>query len=215
MHPWFVAAHFESGREIVEVALEQLPRYLKRAVGLGELGLDHGSRTDPASHPWQEELFVRQLEIARAHGPLPLVLHIVKAHGPALAILRRFGPFPRGGLVHSFSVSGEVARAYLELGFTLSIGGALCRRRGFETLKRAASVLPLDRVVLESDCPDQLPDGFAAKYPGLNDPRAVFRVAQALCQLRPEPRPRPEDVLAASALRLRAIFELESGSKRP
>ena len=215
IHPWVSGATpSDSGR--LERALDELPKYLQRGVGLGETGLDHGRKMDPAGFARQEQVFKHQLEIVRSR-PLPLILHIVHAHAEALAILEELGPFPRGGLVHSFGGSREIADRYLKLGFTISVGGSVTRK-GFETLKRAVVGLPLDRIVIESDSPDQIPEGFegwtcdAATGTGassLNDPRSLWTVAEAIGSLR-------RDGISAAGLLDRSrenlirIFGLES-----
>lgn len=213
VHPWFVSrAHEEGNRSAVEEALRILPDYLGQGVGLGELGLDFSQRTSPESRGLQEEVFIRQLELARAR-PLPLVLHVVQAHGPAVAILRAYSPYPRGGLIHSFGAGRQIAGEYLALGFTISVGAAVARERGSETLRRAVARLPPDRVVLESDSPDQSPHGFEPAWPGLNDPRSLWIVARALGELQAReggPAPRPEELLLRSRRNLVGIFGLES-----
>lgn len=217
LHPGFVSDASEDGARSrmgnrLEEALGLLPRLLSQAVGLGELGLDFSHRTSVESHELQKEVFVRQLELVRA-SPLPLVLHVVRAHGPALDLLRAHAPYPRGGLIHSFSASWEVADQYLALGFTISVGGAVTREKGFETLKRAVARFPPDRLVIESDSPDQAPDRFDPLWPGLNDPRSLWSVAKALSggiARNGGPAHSPEELLRESRRTLVRIFALES-----
>src|SRR6185503_18800065 len=118
LHPWWVA---KSSREQVDQGLEALAKRLGEADGAGELGLDAGDRYK-TSLELQSHAFREQLKLAKAAGK-PLVLHIVRAHPQAIEILEESGPYPAGGLVHSFSSSIENAKAYIHLGFLLSISG--------------------------------------------------------------------------------------------
>lgn len=202
LHPWFVAGRMGvNGDELkagVERGLKLLPEYLPRAVALGELGLDLGPKTDASTFEYQKEIFSRQLKIARELEK-PLVLHIVHAHSDAIRLLQENGPYPKGGLVHSFSGSFEIGRQYLDLGFTLSIGGVVTRP-GYETLKRGIQKIPLDRLVIESDSPDQTPD-----------PTSLWSTAEAIVQLRGEAAGAAERILAFSTERLIGLFDLKTG----
>jgi TatD DNase family protein len=194
-------------RAQVDHALDILPQYLSKGIAAGELGIDLGPKTDPKTEEFQTEVFVRQLKIAKS-AHLPLVLHVVKAHPQMIVLLSKHGPWPRGGLVHAFSGSYEIAREYERLGFTPSIGG-VAARKGYETLKRALKRLPIESLVIESDSPDQIPDEFQGLEPEINDPRSLWTVAQAICQLRTDEGLKPEQVLEASRKNLMRIFELE------
>ena len=197
LHPWFVADHDDAA---CEAALASLRDLLPRAVALGELGLDRGPRCDPASLPRQRHFFERQLVLARELDK-PLVLHVVRAHGEVIAMLRRLGGTWRG-LVHAFTGSLEIARDYLDLGLYLSIGGALTRP-GYKKLKNAVSDIPLDRLVVESDAPDMAPHGFDR---GLNEPCGLWPVAEALGE---RTNREAREVLRQSAVNLDRIFALE------
>jgi TatD DNase family protein len=193
LHPWWVSA---ASRPQVDAGLEALRRRLPEADGAGELGLDLGEK-HAGSLELQQFAFREQLEIAKA-ARKPLVLHIVRAHPQAIEILRQSAPYPAGGLVHSFSSSTENARTYIQLGFLLSISGAVTKP-GFQTLKKALDWLPSERLVLETDSPDQPPAGVT----GLNTPARLFDVATAIGKIRGEP---PEELLTASAANLRKLF---------
>ncbi|MDR3608152.1 MAG: TatD family hydrolase [Oligoflexia bacterium] len=197
IHPWFVDAHFNLGRAELEAALSALPDWIAgpECVGAGEMGLDHGKKRNPGSRPLQREVFERQITIALA-AKKPLVLHVVHAHEEAIECLRAQGPYPHGGLVHAFSGSAETAMRYLELGFTISVGGAVAQEKGYETLKRAVQKLPADRLVIETDCP-----AF-----GLEDPGCLPIFAKALGKLRKESA---ESLLETSRQNLIQMFDLE------
>lgn len=197
LHPWFVA---QNDAQTCQDALDQLPEMLTEAVALGELGLDYLPRWDKASLPRQRDIFQAQLEIAKAQHK-PLVLHIVQAHGDALDMLKQ-QQHPHGGIVHGFAGSYEIARQYLDLGLTLSIGTGILQK-GYKKLKDAVARLPLERLVVESDAPDgNVPD---TDWP-YNEPLAVLHVASRLAEIHNSNR---DTVLAQSTQRVRQIFNLE------
>jgi TatD DNase family protein len=192
LHPWWVAG---KSRDEVLGAFELLKKRIGEADALGETGLDHAPKVAESSRPLQREAFRLQLGLAQT-AQKPLVLHIVRAHEEALEALQASGIQGLPGLVHSFSASREIAKKYLDLGLTLSISGVVCRK-GFETLKRAVSYIPLDRLVLETDSPDQSPGE------GLNEPVNLLRVADAVAALRGE---KAEEILRQSAENLKGMF---------
>jgi TatD DNase family protein len=116
---------------------------------LGELGLDYLPRY-AITKKKQLIYFQKQLHLNKTLKK-PLVLHIVHAHSDALDILKS-NQFEEG-IIHSFSEGKEVLKEYLNLGFLISVGPAVMRE-GFRKLKEAVSYIPIDRLVLETDCPD-------------------------------------------------------------
>ena len=207
LHPWWVRDPARTDAEI-EGALSLLESAVREpgVRALGEVGLDFAG--DPAFgegklRERQLRIFERQLEIADKAGK-PVVLHVVRAHGEALDVLERRGRPGRGGLNHAFSGSLEVARRYIELGLLISVGGGLVRKKGFETLKRAVVKIPAEALVIESDAPDQPPEGWCGRT-GLawNEPSSVLEVAHAVAELRGE---RAEAVLERSARNLERVF---------
>ena len=199
LHPWHVAA--ASTRETdLDAEFPKLQSYATQALAIGEIGLDFSKKIPPDSYDRQIRYFQRQLELARDLGK-PVVLHIVGAHPQALTELKQIRP-ASGGLVHAFTGSHEIAREYLQLGFHLSIGAAVTRH-GYETLKRAITRLPDERIVIESDAPDQPSPSVPAG--ALNEPTSIFETAAAIAELRGTT---PEQVLSQSAQSLKKLFQL-------
>lgn len=154
LHPWWVTPGWEDD-------LAQLD--LTGAVALGEVGLD---RLRPHLD-LQQAAYLRQLELARS-ADLPVVLHVVKAHdlvGKELRGLR--------GVVHSYSGSREQMRAYLSLGFHISFAGGCLR--GGDKVEKAIRAVPSDRLLVETDSPDQL-----------DEPACLTRVVEYVARLRGE-----------------------------
>ena len=203
LHPWWVVQH---DQQVCESALGFLRNYLKSGVGLGELGLDYGPKIPSGSHALQKMIFEYQLKMAREFA-LPIILHVVHAHDDALAMLTQFG-VPKGGIVHSFSETTEIAQRYLALGLTLSISGSVITRdsgKAFEKLKRTVLALGLDQIVIETDSPDQPPAGVSGHGAVLNEPANLWSVAEAVGRLK---QVSAEVVLEASKKNLVRIFGL-------
>lgn len=213
LHPWYVAGRMGVvDRAQLMQDLERLPQYLPQASGIGELGLDLGKKTDPTTEALQLEIFEEQLKLARKFRK-PLVLHIVNAHTQALKLLENYGPWPAGGIVHAFSGKYELAQNYIKLGLTLSVGAAAVNA-GKENFKRALKKIPMDQIVVESDSPDQIPESFGALEEGLNDPRSLFVVAQAICDLKGLGPDSGQALLQGSRERLKKIFKLELQARK-
>jgi len=146
LHPWF-------GHE--PRALQRLPEWLRRggAVAVGECGLDFGAGR--ASRAEQEALLLPQLRLAREMD-LPVILHAHKSED-VLAMHLSHLPGLRG-VVHGFHGSGKQADKFLQLGFYLGMGAAITYPNA-QRLRAVVASLPLERIVLESDAPDQPPFG--------------------------------------------------------
>ncbi len=165
IHPWWAD---EVGWEepddpraqagALDEAMQRLAAELqdRRAVALGECGLDRPKALQGGpSRERQRVVFEAQLALARELA-LPVVLHVVGEHGAALEILDRAGELPRGGVVHGYSGSAELVERYVAHGLSIGFGARLTgagARRARESLQR----VPRERLLLETDAPDQAP----------------------------------------------------------
>lgn len=166
--------------DAIDEALRGLPAQFDgphAACGVGETGLDR-LFVDPDTLDAQIHAFRAQLAFARARD-MPLVLHIVRAHGKALEILKRDGLPAVGGAMHSFSGNAELARQYVKLGLHIGFVGAVCRDNA-RKLHAAAAAVPAERLLIETDAPDQRPPG----RPQRNEPAALIHVAEAVARIR-------------------------------
>lgn len=197
LHPWAVAAMDEGG---LDRSLEALERRLGEAPGpvaLGEAGLDRSRHVDPGSLDRQERAFVAQLGLARTCG-LPVVLHVVRAHGRALAVLRREGLSDRGGMVHSASTPPEELSRWLDLGLYFSFSGTVTRH---PRAREAAARVPLDRLLVETDAPDQPPLG-------CEPPNRVAHLGRVVAALAEVHGVSPEEVAARTEENARRLLGL-------
>jgi TatD DNase family protein len=130
-----------------------------RVGGFGELGLDfhydHSPRDD------QRAWFRRHLELAREVG-LPVEIHLREAHDEGLALLREVGVPEAGCIIHCFTEGPELAERFLELGCHISFAGPVTFKKA-EALREAARIVPLDRLLVETDCPFLAPHPYRGR----------------------------------------------------
>lgn len=127
--------------------------YLKlqedKMVAVGEIGLDY--YYDEPEKNIQKKWFVEQLNIARQLKK-PVIIHSREAAQDTLDIMKAEKCNEIGGVIHCYSYSKEMAREYLDMGFYLGIGGVVTFKNA-KKLKEVVEYVPLDRIVLETDCP--------------------------------------------------------------
>ena len=172
LHPEELGPYALSDLDQVAAALAH-PKI--RAVG--EIGLDYYWPENPPREV-QKSFFDAQLSLAAEHG-LPVIVHDREAHGDTVDVLRAH----RGrvvGVMHCFSGSWETARECLDMGFCLGFGGALTFKNAKKNVEVAAKA-PLDRLVIETDCPYMAPVPFRGKR---NDPTKTLFILQKLAELR-------------------------------
>ena len=158
--------------------LDRIERLLRheRMLVLGEIGLDY--HYDFSPRDIQREVFAEQLELA-LQLDLPAVLHVREAFGDAMDILRaRRGKIK--GVMHCYSGSYELARECADMGLYIAFGGALTFHNAVNQ-REIASRLPLERIVIETDCPYMTPVPHRGKR---NMPAYVGLVAEALARAR-------------------------------
>ena len=154
-----------------------LVRQSGRIIAWGEIGLDF--HYDHSPREMQREIFRRQLRLARAMS-LPVIIHSREADDETVAILREeWHGSELGGVMHCFGGSVAMARSVLELGFTISFAGNVTFKKA-ENLRKAARLVPLDRLFIETDCPYLTPVPFRGKR---NEPARVVEVARCLADL--------------------------------
>ena len=125
-----------------------------KVVAVGEIGLDY-HWNEPEPHI-QKLWFERQLELAR-EVKLPVVIHSRDAAKDTLDIMHALHAEEIEGVIHCFSYSKEIAREYLEMGYYFGIGGVVTFHNA-KKLKEAVEYIPMDRILLETDCPYLAPE---------------------------------------------------------
>lgn len=121
----------------------------KKIVAIGEIGLDY--YWDEPDREIQKTWFIRQLSLAR-EVKLPVIIHSRDAAKDTLDIMKAENSKEIGGVIHCFSYEKEMAREYLNMGFYLGIGGVLTFKNA-RKLKEVVEYMPMEQLVLETDCP--------------------------------------------------------------
>lgn len=197
LHP-HEASIFDAGLEERLLAATAHPK----VVGWGEIGLDY--HYDHSPREIQRTVFRRQLELARQCG-LPVIIHTREAEDETIGILgeswadeeaRRIG-----GVFHCFSGSAGLAAAALSLGFHLSFSGVVTFKTAGE-LREIAACAPLDRLLIETDCPYLAPVPHRGRR---NEPAFVRATATLLAELRGI---EVEELGAATSANFRRLFRL-------
>ncbi len=203
---WATVGVHPDNEGVTEPTLEDLLNRgrLPRVIGIGETGLDYyrlGERTI-ADMAWQRDRFRTHIRAARQLGR-PLIIHTRSASQDTLAILREEGENgaagSAGGVFHCFTETAEVARAALDLGFYISFSGILTFRNA-EDLREVARMVPMDRMLIETDSPYLAPVPYRGKT---NNPSYVPYVAQQIAQLRQCP---VETVAAQTSCNFERLF---------
>ena len=184
IHPMYTGPLDDSALDALREALAA-HRDDPRLVAVGEIGLDHF--VPGLDRAKQEHFYVRQLALARTAG-LPVVLHVRRSADSLLKHLRRVPEV--GGIAHAFNGSAQQAQAFVAQGFKLGFGGAMSFERALQ-LRRLATELPLEALVLETDAPDIPPQWLyrtaaqrAGGEQGRNEPAELPRIAAGLAALR-------------------------------
>ncbi len=150
----------------------------ERVIAIGEIGLDYYWEKDPDRRLLQQEIFIRQLDLARQLY-LPVCIHDRDAHGDTLAILKKEAKGIRG-VLHCFSGSLEMAREVLKMDWFLGVDGPLTYKNAAK-LPEIVQALPLERLLIETDAPYLAPVPMRGKQ---NEPAFVKYVAEKVAELK-------------------------------
>lgn len=176
-----VGVHPSDTADLTEEDMEKLRIWSRqeKILAIGEIGLDyHYPEPDKET---QKKWFIRQLALAREEG-LPVVIHSREAAEDTLKIMQEYG-CDLGGVIHCFSYGKELAMEYVKLGYYIGVGGVLTFKNA-RKLVEAVEVVPLDRLVLETDCPYLAPEPHRGTR---NSSLNLTYVVQKLAQLKDIP----------------------------
>jgi TatD DNase family protein len=158
--------------------LEALVKSSPRVIAWGEIGLDY--HYDNSPREVQREVFTRQLRMARNAG-LPVVIHSREADRDTVEILRaECAGAEQGGVMHCFGGSQWMMEQVVELGFMVSFAGNVTFKKA-EELRAVARLVPIERLLIETDCPYLTPVPFRGRR---NEPALVVEVARFLAELQ-------------------------------
>lgn len=166
-----------------------------RVVAIGETGLDYFRLTGDLE--WQRKRFRTHIRAAKATGK-PLIIHTRNAPEDTLRLMREEGAHEVGGVMHCFTESWEVAQAAIEMSFYISFSGIVTFKNA-QALKEVAQLVPLNRMLVETDSPYLAPIPFRGKT---NQPAYVRHVAEEIARLREIPLQHVVDATTANFFQL-------------
>ena len=174
-----VGVHPHSAKDMDEASLEILRSLAKRdkVVAIGEIGLDFYYDNSPRDD--QRKWFKEQLKLAKELN-LPVVIHSRDAQQETFDILKEAQDGSLRGVLHCYSGSKEMAMEYIKLGFYISIAGPVTFKNA-RVLKEVAKAVPLDKLLVETDCPYLAPEPHRGKR---NEPVYVKYVAGTIAAIK-------------------------------
>ena len=169
-----------------------------KVVAVGEIGLDY--YWDNESHDVQKKWFIEQLNLAR-ELELPVIIHSREAAADTLEIMKEHAKGLRG-VIHCFSYSVELAREYVKMGFYIGIGGVVTFKNA-RKLKETAAEVPLEQIVLETDCPYLAPVPNRGKR---NSSLNLKYVAEEIARIRGLAA---EEVIEQTAINAKQLYNIK------
>ena len=173
-----VGSHPDAADEVNDVALEEYRALCKlnpKIKAIGEIGLDYHYEDIPRER--QQAAFRAQMALALELN-LPVIVHEREAHEDGIRIVEEFPEVT--GVFHCYSGSAEMAKWLIARGWYIGFTGVLTFKNARKAVETAAAI-PLDRIVLETDCPYMSPEPFRGKR---NDPGKLYRMAERLAEIR-------------------------------
>jgi TatD DNase family protein len=195
-----VGVHPSDGQEICEDSLKELKELSQhdKIVAIGEIGLDY--YWPEPSKEIQRNALEAQIALAKEVG-LPIVIHSREAARETADMLSALHAGDCGGVIHCFSYTKEMAREFLNMGFYIGVGGVVTFKNA-KKLKEAVSYIPMDRIVLETDCPYLAPDPYRGKR---NSSLYLPYVAEEIARLK---QISYEEVLADTMKNAKKMYRL-------
>lgn len=173
-----VGSHPDAADEVCDEVLEEYRKLCKeneKIKAIGEIGIDYHYEDIPRD--LQLRAFRAQMALAR-ELELPVIVHEREAHADGMTVVREFPQVT--GVFHCYSGSAEMARELVELGWYIGFTGVLTFKNARRAIE-AARAIPIERIVLETDCPYMAPEPFRGRR---NDPGYLYRMAEQLALIR-------------------------------
>jgi len=175
-----VGIHPHDAKDLTADTLTELKELAQSAkvLAIGETGLDY--HYDFSKQTDQKRAFAAQLKIAKELN-LPVIIHCRESFDETMEILDKFGQGLKGVVFHCFSGSAEQARIVLDYGFYISFTGVVTFKNA-ELTRQAAKIVPLNRLMLETDCPYMSPEPMRKQK--VNEPALMVHTAKYLAELK-------------------------------
>lgn len=173
-----IGVHPDEIGELDEESFARMEKLVSepKIVAVGEIGLDY--YWDKESHEQQKEWFIRQLNLAREKN-LPVNIHSREAAADTFEILKEYGQGLKA-IIHCYSYSKEMALEYVKMGYLIGVGGVVTFKNA-KKLKEVVQAVPMEQIVLETDCPYLAPTPYRGKR---NSSLYLPHVAEAIAELK-------------------------------
>jgi len=197
-----VGWHPYNASEVDDAVIEKLRAWTEhpRVVAVGEMGLDYFNEYSPRTD--QHQAFHRQIELA-IETEYPIIIHNRDADEDCYQVLQRYADRLVGCVMHCFGANAEYAQKFVDLGFYVSFAGNVTYPKA-QTLRDAAAVVPMDRLMVETDCPYLAPQPKRGKR---CEPADVQHTAEVLAEVKGMPL---DEFAAATTENARRFFRIES-----
>ena len=201
-YPWLygsVGSHPDSADEVNEEVIEEYRKLCahEKIKAIGEIGLDYYYEDIPREI--QKNAFRMQMALAKELD-MPVIVHEREAHDDGMRIVKEFPKVT--GVFHCYSGSAEMARQLVNMGWYIGFTGVLTFKNARKAVETAASI-PLDRIVIETDCPFMAPEPFRGKR---NDPGYLPKMAEKLAEIRGISG---EEAVAATTANAKRLYRIE------
>ncbi len=200
-YPFVYAAcgyHPESALEFTEDNLAEIEKMLshEKCVAVGEIGLEY--HYDFVPKDVQKNVFEKHLELAVKYD-MPVIVHDREAHADTMELLKKYKP---KGVLHCYSGSVEMAKEVLKLGMYIGLGGAVTFKNAVKPVE-VAEMIPLDRLLLETDCPYMAPVPMRGKR---NNSSYIEYVADKIADIKDIA---PEELLYVTSENTKRLFDIK------
>lgn len=186
--------------DLTEESCEWIRQHLSepKVVAVGEIGLDYYWDKEPEVQARQREWFRYQLQLAK-ESALPVSIHSREAAADTMEIMKEAAADGIPGVIHCYSYSKEQALEYVDMGYYIGVGGVVTFKNA-RKLKETVEAIPLERILLETDCPYMAPEPYRGKR---NQSSYIRYVAEKIAELKAMSQ---EEVIAVTEKNARDLY---------
>lgn len=194
-----IGIHPDEVGTLDEAEMERMAGLLDKdkIVAVGEIGLDYN--WDKENHDIQKSWFIRQLQLAR-EKQMPVIIHSREAAADTMDIMKRYASGMKA-VIHCYSYSAEMAKEYVKMGYYIGVGGVVTFKNA-KKLKQVVQEIPLERILLETDCPYLAPVPYRGKR---NSSLNLPYVAETIAELK---RTTSEEVIQQTEKNAKELYGL-------
>ena len=176
-----VGVHPSDIADLNEESFEWLKEQAKweKTVAIGEIGLDYYWDKEADVQEQQRYWFRRQLELAR-QTKLPVIIHSRDAAEDTMEIMKEASKQEIEGVIHCYSYSPEMAKEFIKMGYYIGVGGVVTFKNA-KKLVETVSQIPLERILLETDCPYMAPVPLRGT---INEPKNIDLIFEKMCEIK-------------------------------